>query len=94
MKHETICNNYENGSHKNADISITIRSIQCSWEKMFFEKIFHDWKLIPRFLINKYLKSKTFKFHECLHIYKVLLSKFPTYYQDILIFKSLKKIHF
>ena len=48
------------------------------------EDDFHDWKIIPLFLIGKHL-GKNFKFHNNIDISNDILSKFPSFYQDILI---------
>ena len=80
----TLCNGYEMGGFKNIDLRIKITSIQCSWAKILFEDGFHDRKTIPLFLIGKYL-GKTFKFHNNIDINNEILSKFPSFYQDIFI---------
>ena len=49
-----------------------------------FEDDFHDWKVIPLFLIGKHL-GKNFKFHNNIDLSKDILSKFPSFYQDIFI---------
>ena len=49
-----------------------------------FEYDFHDWKIIPLILIGKYL-DKNFKFHNNINISIHSFSKFPSFYQDILI---------
>ena len=51
--------------------------------KRLFEDDFHDWKIIL-FLIGKYL-GKNFKFHDNVDISNDILSKFPSFYQDIFI---------
>ena len=50
----------QKGRYKNLRNEIT--SIQCSWVKRLSEDDFHDWKVIPLFLIGKHL-GKNFKFH-------------------------------
>ena len=82
IKHDTLCNNYENGGLKSVDIFAKIVSIQCSWIKRLFDSKFHQWKLIPLYLFHKYL-GKNFKFHSSLDICKYLLKKFTNYYQEI-----------
>ena len=62
IKHETLRNNYENGGIKNVDIFFKIVSLQCSWIGRLFDSNFHQWKVIPLKLIEKYL-GKNFKFH-------------------------------
>ena len=49
-----------------------------------FEDDFHDWKVIPLFLIGKHL-GKNFKFHSNSDINNDILSKFPSFYPDIFI---------
>ena len=58
--------------------------MQCSWVKRLFEDDFHDWKVIPLFLIGKHL-GKNFKFHNNIDISNDILSKFPSFYQDIFV---------
>ena len=48
--------------------------MQCSWVKRLFEDDFHDWKILPLFLIDKHL-GKNFKFHNNLDISNDVLSK-------------------
>ena len=82
--HSTLCNGYEMGGIKKVDLRNKITSMQCSWVKRLFEDGFHDWKAIPLFLIDKHL-GKNFKFHNDLDINNDILSKFPSFYQDIFI---------
>ena len=84
IKHSTLYNGYENGGLKNVDLRNKITSIQCSWVKRLFEDDFHDWKVIPIFLIGKYL-CKNFKFHNNIELSNDILSKCPSFYQDIFI---------
>ena len=84
IKHSNLCNGYENGDLKNVDLRNKITSIQCSWVKRLFEDDFHDWKVIPLFLIGKHL-GKNFKFHNNIDLSNDILSKFPSFYQDIFI---------
>ena len=58
--------------------------MQCSWVKRLFKDDFHDWKVIPLFLIGKHL-GNDFKFHNNIYINIDILSKFPSFYQDIFI---------
>ena len=84
IKHAVLCQSYENGGLKNVDILTKIASIQCSWVKRLFDKNFHDWKIIPTYLIHKFL-GKNFKFHNSIAIHKDILSKFPFYYQEVFV---------
>jgi len=62
IKHETLCNDYENGGLKSIDIISKIVSLQCSWVRRLYDKNFHPWKIIPLYLIEKQF-GKSFKFH-------------------------------
>ena len=58
--------------------------------KRLFEGDFHDWKVIPLFLIGNHLGfsfliGKHFKFHNNIDLSNDILSKFPSFYQDIFI---------
>ena len=58
--------------------------MQWSWVKRLCEDDFHDWKVIPLFLIDKHL-GKNFNFHNNIDISNDILSKFPSFYRDIFI---------
>ena len=80
--HSNLCNGYENGGFKNVDLRNKITSIQCSWVKRLFEDDFHDWKVMPLFLIGKHL-GKNVKFHNNIDLSNDILSISPSFYQDI-----------
>ena len=82
VKHSTLCNAYEKESAKNVALRNKITIIQCSWVKRLFEDDFHDWKVMPLFLIGKHL-GKKFKFDNTIDMNNDILSKFPSFYQDI-----------
>ena len=84
IKYSTLCNGYEKDGIKNVDLRNKMTSMQCSWVKRLFEDDFHDWKVIPLFLIGKHL-GKNFKFHNNIDISNDIISKFPSFYQDIFI---------
>ena len=52
IKRTTLCNNYDNGGLKNADISSKIISLQCSWIKKLYDNTAHSWQVIPLHLIK------------------------------------------
>ena len=62
IKHETLCNSFEEGGLKNVDINSKIASLQCSWVKRLYDDKFHEWKLIPLHLIKSTF-GIDFKFH-------------------------------
>jgi len=84
VKHETLCNEYENGGLKNVDIFAKIVSLQCSWIKRLFDNSFHQWKIIPLTLMDKYI-GKNLKFHSNMCFDTLSLHMFPKYYKEMFI---------
>ena len=52
IKHTTLCCDYTDGGLKSVDIFSKIVSLQCSWVRRLFHNNFHQWKVIPLYLIN------------------------------------------
>ena len=75
--HNTLSSNFENGRLKHVGISLKNISLQCSWLRKLCDENFHEWKIIPSQLINKYF-GKSFKF------YAYLSSPFPKFCRNIL----------
>ena len=57
IKHSTSCNEYERGGLRNVGTSSKIVCLQCSWKKILFDNNFHQWKVIPLYLVRRYLVS-------------------------------------
>ena len=55
LKHETLCNDYKAGGLKHVDIPSKIIALQCSWIRRLHDNSFHQWKLIPLYLIENHL---------------------------------------
>ena len=83
ISHSALCNNFENGGLKHVNTSSKIISWQCSWLRKLYDENFHEWKIIPSHLINKYF-TKSYKFHFIYFSHKLLI-KFPECYRNILI---------
>ena len=66
LKHETLTMEFQAGGLKNVDIRFRFVSLQCSWVKKLYDNCFHEWKIIPLHLRNKYF-GPSFKFHSNLH---------------------------
>ena len=77
-KHSTLCNGYKKRGIQNVNLRHKITSMQCSRVKGLLEDGFHDWKVIPLFLIAKHL-GKKFKFQNNININNDILSKFPSF---------------
>ena len=58
IKEKTLIANFDKGGLKDVDILSEITTLQYSWVKSLFYKDFHEWKIIPRFLVEKYFGKK------------------------------------
>ena len=85
MKHETLCNDYKGGGLKNIDILNKIISLECSWIRRLYDNLFHEWKLIPLFLIKKPFAS-SFKFHSNLFFKRNKIKIFLSFYKEIFLY--------
>ena len=83
IKHDTLCNDYENGGLKSTDIFSKIVSLQCSWIRKLYDENFHPWKVIPLYPIEMHF-GKNLKFHPNLDLKDFSLKIFPKYYQEII----------
>ena len=72
------------GGTKKFYLRSKIASMQRTWVKRLFEDDFHDWEIIPLFLMGKQL-GKNFKFHNSIDISNNILSKFLSFDQEIFI---------
>ena len=82
IKNSILCKYYENGGLKKVDIFSKLVSLKCSWIKRLFANNFHQRKVIPLYLIWKYLR-KNFKFHSNLEVSHSILCKLPKFYKEI-----------
>ena len=71
------------GGTKKFYLRSKIASMQRTWVKRLFEDDFHDWEIIPLFLMGKQL-GKNFKFHNSIDISNNILSKFLSFDQEII----------
>ena len=83
IKNSTLCNDYEYRL-KNVDLFSKVARLQCPWIKRLFDNNFHQWKLIPLYLIVQFL-GKNFKFHYNLELSHSILYEFPIFYKEIFI---------
>ena len=65
------------------DIPSKIIALQCSWIRRPYDNSFHEWKLIPRYLIEKSFDT-SFKFHSNLHFKSNKIKFFPSFYKQII----------
>ena len=84
VKHETLCNDYKAGGLKNVDIPSKIIALQCSWIRRLYDNSFHEWKLIPLYLIEKSFGT-SFKFHSNLLFKSNKTKFFPSFYRQIIL---------
>ena len=69
---------------RNVNVSLKISSLQCSWLKRLYDDKFHEWKIIPQYLIKNRI-CKNFTFHSNVCLPSQILDKLPTYYKELLI---------
>ena len=79
IKQETLCNDYKAGGLKNVYIANKSIDLQFSWIVRLYDNSFHEWKLIPLYLIEKYFGS-SFKFHSNLLFKSNKTNFFPSFY--------------
>ena len=84
IKHKTICKNFREGGLKNVDIQNKVTSLQISWVKSLYGDCFHEWKIIPLYLL-KMTFGPTFKFHSNLSFDKPSLKKLLPFYRQMII---------
>ena len=83
IKHSTLSNSYQDGGLKDVDVFTKVITLQCSWIKTFYVENFHEWKIIPSYLI-KTIFFKNFKFHPCLDPSKRSLKNTPNFYKEMI----------
>ena len=83
IKHSTLSNSYENGGLKDADVFTKVIYLQCSWIKRLYDENFHEWKIIPSYLI-KTIFWENFKFYLCLDPSIRSLKKVPNFYIEMI----------
>ena len=82
IKHETLCNSFEEDGLKNVDINSKIASLQCSWVKRLYDHRFHKWKLILLHLIKSTFRIN-FKSHSNLDFDYSKIFTFPSFYKQL-----------
>ena len=83
-KHETLRHDYKAGGLKNVDSPNKIIALHCSWIRMLYDNSFHEWKLIPLYLIEKSF-GRLFKFHSNLLFKSNKTKCFSSFYQEIIL---------
>ena len=83
IKHETLRMEFKAGGLKSVDIRFKFVSLQCSWVKKLYDDCFHEWKIIPLHLLNKYF-CPSFKLHSNLHFESKFLKDFLFFYKQML----------
>ena len=79
IKRATLCCDYADSGLKSIDIFSKIVRLQWFWVRRLFYNNFHQWKVKPLYLIQKYL-CKKFNFHSNLDLRKSRLGNFSKCY--------------
>ena len=83
MKHSTLSNSYKDGDLKSVDVFTKVISLQCSQIKRVHDGNFHEWKIIPSYLM-KIIFFEKFKFQPCLDRGIRSLKKVPHFQQEMI----------
>ena len=84
IRHETLCSHFKPGGFKNVDIQNEIVALQWSWIRRFYDDSFHEWKLIPLYLIEKSFGT-SFKSHSNLLFKSNKIKFFPYFSSEIVL---------
>ena len=68
---------------KDVDLFTKVISLQCSWIKRLYDENFHEWKIIPSYLITT-IFCENFKYHPCLEPSIRSLKNVPNFYKEII----------
>ena len=83
IKYSTLSNSYEDGGFKDIGVFTKVIGLQCSWIKRLYDENFHEWKIIPSYVI-KTIFRENFKFHPCLDPRITSLKNVPNFYKEII----------
>ena len=83
IKYSSLANCYKNGCLKDVAIFTKVISLQCSWIKTLHDENFHEWKIIPSYLMKTNF-CKNFKFHPCLQPGIRSLKNAPNLYKEMI----------
>ena len=79
IKHTSMVGSYERGGLKDIDIEKRLQALRLSWARRLYDGMEHEWKIIPKFYIEKYAKNI---FYPNLKI--DIKNKLPTFYKNII----------
>ena len=82
IKKETLCSDFKDGGLKSVNILHKIASLKCSWIKRLCDDNFHEWKVIPKYYINKAL-GYNIKFHSNMLLPDNVLNLLPSFYKGL-----------
>ena len=66
------------GDLKDIDVERRLQALRLSWVRRLFDESEHEWKIIPKFFLEKYAKNI---FYPNLKI--KIKNKLPTFYKDM-----------
>jgi hypothetical protein len=78
IKHSALVGSYERGGLKDIDIEKRIKALRISWVKRLYDETEHEWKIIPKFFLDKFSSNI---FYPNLKI--KMRCKLPTFYKNV-----------
>ena len=79
IKHKALIGSYERGGLKDIDIESRIKALRLSWVKRLYDDSEHEWKIIPKFFMEKYAKNLFFP-----NLKINIKNKLPKFYKNII----------
>ena len=79
IKHSSLVGSYERGGLKDIDIEKRVKALRISWVRRLYDGTEHEWKIIPKFFLDKISKNI---FYPNLKI--KLKCKIPMFYKNVI----------
>ena len=79
IKHKALIGSYERGGLKDIDIENRIKALKLSWVKRLYDDNEHEWKIIPKFYLQKFSDNI---FYPNLKV--DVRSKIPMFYKNVI----------
>ena len=83
INHNSLCNHFERGLQK-VDIQLKMDTLQMSWVKKLFDNCDHQWKTIPKSLLDKIYGHHNIFYPHFKASTPNQISSLPGFYRNIL----------
>ena len=83
IRHSALSNSYEDDGLKDVDVFTIVINLQCSWIERLYDENFHEWKIIPSYIIKKIFREN-FIFHPCFEPSTSSLKTVSNFYEEMI----------